>query len=63
MGRTVKQDHQDSTLFVDLIEWESLEASESAEKAMRTAAELKACSAALDKIVSFHTLHSYSSTP
>ena len=62
VSRMVKQDHEDETLFVDVIEWESLEDSENAEQSMHSEASLKPCGEALDKMVSFNVLRSYSST-
>ena len=57
--RVVKQDCKDETLYVDIIDWESIEASEKAEQAMHSEPSLRPCQEVLDKMVSFNVLRSY----
>lgn len=61
ISRVVKQDHSDDTVFLDLVEWETLEDAVAASEAFKTDEKLLPFFGAFDKVISFHHFQSFNS--
>lgn len=59
ISRVVRQDHQDEALFLDVVEWQTLEEAQAAAQAFRQDAALAPFSGAFERIISFHHLHRF----
>ena len=60
ISRLVKQDHNDNSIFLDIVEWETLEDAQNAAEAFKKEASLMPFFDAFEKVISFNHLHSYS---
>ena len=58
-SRSVKQDHQDPSLFLDIVEWETLEDAVEANEASQKDPTLVPFMEAIEKIVHFNHFHNY----
>lgn len=61
VSRTVKQDHKDETIFLDIVEWETLEDAEKASEASQSDPTLLPFFEAFEKVISFNHFHPLSS--
>jgi len=59
ISRTVKQDHKDETLFLDIVEWQTLADAESASQAFKNEPTLVPFFEVFDKVISFNHFHSF----
>jgi hypothetical protein len=59
ISRTVKQDHNDPTVFMDIVEWQSIEDAQSAVEASKTEVSLMPFFEVFEKVISFHHLHAF----
>jgi hypothetical protein len=57
ISRVVKQDHSDPTVFMDIVEWQSIEDAQNASEAFKTEASLMPFFQVFDKVISFNHLH------
>ena len=60
INRIVKQDHNDQSIFLDIVEWETLEDALQASEAFKKEASLIPFFEAFEKVISFNHLHTYS---
>lgn len=60
ISRSVRQDHSDSSTFLDIVEWETLEDAQQASEAFKQEASLMPFFEAFEKVISFNHLHSFS---
>ena len=59
ISRTVKQDHSDDALFMDIVEWQTLEDAQQASEAFKTEASLMPFFQAFEKVISFNHVYTY----
>ena len=57
VSRTVKQDHKDETIFLDIVEWETLEDAERAMADSQNEPTLIPFFEAFDKVINFNHFH------
>jgi hypothetical protein len=60
VSRIVKQDHTEKTIFMDIVEWQTLEDAQSASEAFKTEQSLIPFFQVFEKVISFNHLHSFS---
>ncbi len=59
ISRTVKQDHTDETLFLDIVEWQTLADAQQAAKALQKEASLAPFFEAFEKVINFNHFHPF----
>lgn len=59
ISRTVKQDHTDETLFLDIVEWQTLADAQQAAEALQKEASLAPFFAAFEKVINFNHFHPF----
>jgi hypothetical protein len=59
ISRLVKQDHNDKTMFVDIVEWQTLEDALSASEASQTEPSLAPFFQAFEKVINFNHFHNF----
>ncbi len=59
LSRTVKQDHNDASLFLDIVEWQTLEDALSAAQASQKEPSLAPFFEAFEEVISFNHLHPF----
>jgi hypothetical protein len=59
LSRSLAQDSKDKSVFLDIIEWESLEDAESAAQAIQKDASMMALFSSTEKLISFGHYHNF----
>ena len=59
ISRSVRQDHEDNSRFIDIVEWDTLEEALGASESIQKEPGLKQFFAAFDKVISFNHYYSF----
>ena len=59
INRIVKQDHKDETLFLDIVEWQTLEDAEKASEAFQNEPTLVPFFESFERVINFNHFHPF----